>query len=115
VLGPSFASPGGGGSAGPLGPLSPHPGVSYLFDRGASAWASDDAPAGGPGGPDHSLWAIAHAGAPPSVPLGGGAASWTPALAEVVVKIDQKLKVRVHAGGRARGADAESRSSSRSS
>jgi hypothetical protein len=96
VLGPSAAagSPPGGAMLGPLGPLSPHPGVSYLFDRGASAW--DDAPgaSAGASGPDSSLWAIAHAGAPANVPLGGAGSVWSPVLGELVLKIDGKLKVR---------------------
>jgi hypothetical protein len=105
---------------GPLGPLSPHPGVSYLFDRGNSSWNLGAAPASGsdeggggypqgqgtdgntgsalipplvgPGAPDNSLWAIANGGLA-SMPLGGAnGVGWTPAVAEMVMKIDGKLK-----------------------
>lgn len=107
-----FGLGGGGGShmMGPLGPLSPHPGVSYLFDRGNSAWTGSNedvqgAPTGGlpgmgpglnntaaPGAPDNSLWAIANGGKP-NAPLGAKESSWTHVMGENVVKIDGKLKV----------------------
>lgn len=113
---------------GPLGLLSPHPGVSYLFS------GADAAPVGDGDG----LWGIAHGGLGPgpgvaaavSTPgVGGGAGaggapgasgfhaglggqgngglgmgaggplaspppSWTPALGEMVLKVDTKFKVR---------------------
>lgn len=112
---------------GPLGLLSPHPGVSYLFS------GADAAPVGDGDG----LWGIAHGGVGPgpgvaaaaATPgVGGGAApggvpgasgfhggfgaqgngigmggggplaspppSWTPALGEMVLKVDTKFKVR---------------------
>ncbi|KZT20280.1 hypothetical protein NEOLEDRAFT_1123008 [Neolentinus lepideus HHB14362 ss-1] len=76
---------------GPLGLLSPHPGVSYLFSQQ------------GDGESDSGLWGIANAhGTPQSqVPFGGmtglGGLSgppptWTPALGESVLKIDGKFK-----------------------
>lgn len=116
---------------GPLGLLSPHPGVSYLFS------GADAAPVGDGDG----LWGIAHGGIGPgpgvaaaatpgaggmgagAVPgangfhggfggalggqgngggggMGGGGPlaspppSWTPALGEMVLKVDTKFKVR---------------------
>jgi hypothetical protein len=80
---------------GPLGLLAPHPGVSYLFS-GAEAIPKDDAKDEG------SLWGIAHAHAPQGGAgyTGTGAGmnspppSWTPALAEMVLKVDGKFKVR---------------------
>jgi hypothetical protein len=82
---------------GPLGLLSPHPGVSYLFS-GAEATPKDEIRDEG------SLWGIAHAHVSQSTLAGGmsttfGGAlgspppSWTPALAEMVLKIDGKFKV----------------------
>ena len=85
---------------GPLGLLAPHPGVSYLFS-GAEALPKDDAKDEG------SLWGIAHAHAPQSAvgsvnvgyssTMNGGMnsppPSWTPALAEMVLKVDGKFKV----------------------
>ena len=95
---------------GPLGLLSPHPGVSYLFS-GADAAPMADGDGlwgiaqgglninGGPGmganGP-----ATASAGAPPvpsthaAGPLASPPPSWTPALGEMVLKVDGKFKVR---------------------
>lgn len=81
---------------GPLGLLSPHPGVSYLF-TGADGLPQSDG--------EGSLWGIAHAsvGSNSSGPAGsfmyGGALgspppSWTPALGEMVLKVDGKFKVR---------------------
>ncbi|KAI0255257.1 hypothetical protein BJV78DRAFT_1178735 [Lactifluus subvellereus] len=70
--------------------LSPHPGVSYLFQNQTPATATDE-----------SLWNVALG----STPLGGGAGpggpggvlsspppSWTPSLGEVVLKVDGKFK-----------------------
>lgn len=83
---------------GPLGLLSPHPGVSYLFS-GAEATPKDDIRDEG------SLWGIAHAHVSQSALAGGlsgglisGALgspppNWTSALAEMVIKIDGKFKV----------------------
>jgi hypothetical protein len=71
--------------------LSPHPGVSYLFQSQAPATAADE-----------SLWNVALGstplrgamgpGAPPSV-LNSPPPSWTPALGELVLKVDGKFKV----------------------
>ena len=58
ILGPSPFSSAGHSMMGPLGLLSPHPGVSYLFS-GAEAAAGDG---------ENSLWGIAHGSL-----LGGGA------------------------------------------
>ena len=79
---------------GPLGLLSPHPGVSYLFS-GAEALSKDDAKDEG------SLWGIAHAHSSQGAGYPGTAGgmsspppSWTPALADMVLKVDGKFKVR---------------------
>lgn len=74
---------------GPLGQLSPHPGVSYLF-TGADAVPANDA--------DSSLWGIAHAnlGGSSSIyngALGSPPPSWNSALGDSVRHIDSKLKV----------------------
>ena len=94
ILGPSPFSNAGHSMMGPLGLLSPHPGVSYLFS-GAESASSDG---------DSSLWGIAHGSM-----LGSGAAaanaiygagpgspppSWTSTLGDTVRQIDHKLKVR---------------------
>lgn len=90
---------------GPLGLLAPHPGVSYLFS-GPETTSKDDVRDEG------SLWGIAH-GLTPQSAVGGGMAgyanvgpglgaggmsspppSWTPALADMVLKVDAKFKVR---------------------
>lgn len=80
---------GQGQMAGPLGLLSPHPGVSYLFSDGT------------PTGPEEggSLWGIAHAqaGTPGAVyahALNSPPPSWTPQMGEIVLKIDTRFKVR---------------------
>lgn len=80
---------------GPLGVLSPAPGVSYLFQGAEGANHSND----GEGG---SLWGIANASG--NVHASGGLgttsalmsppASWSPHLGEMMLKIDGKLKVR---------------------
>ena len=91
---------------GPLGLLSPQPGVSYLFsgDQMQKFGSSTGNPISGvPNqnqnpGPDvetmnGSLWSIANAS---NVPHGmvNVPPSWTNALGEMVLKIDGKLKVR---------------------
>jgi hypothetical protein len=81
---------------GPLGLLSPHPGVSYLFS------GTDTNGNGVPQLTDTegSLWTIANAtvgGGGPAVvnhALGSAGQNWTPALAELVLKADGKFKVR---------------------
>lgn len=79
---------------GPLGLLSPHPGVSYLFS-GAEAASINDG--------DSSLWGIAHASTlgsavTPNSIYGGGPGSpppsWTTTLGDTIRQIDHKLKVR---------------------
>ena len=85
---------------GPLGLLSPHPGVSYLF-AGADAAPSHEGEA--------SLWGIAHAsgsGTPAALggnggnvlyggALGSPPPSWSSSLGDTVKQIDSKLKVRL--------------------
>ncbi|KAI0927969.1 hypothetical protein AcW1_005365 [Taiwanofungus camphoratus] len=101
VLGPSPFPSAGHHMMGPLGLLSPHPGVSYLF-HGAEAGTGSTCEG------DASLWGIAHAagpGTPAALGGGGGAAavyggalgspppSWNSGLADTVRHIDAKLKV----------------------
>ncbi len=74
---------------GPLGLLSPHPGVSYLF-AGMDATTTQDG--------DGSLWGIAHANIGASSGLYAGALgspppSWTSTLGDAIRQIDSKLKV----------------------
>ncbi|OSD02011.1 hypothetical protein PYCCODRAFT_1459248 [Trametes coccinea BRFM310] len=94
ILGPSPFSGAGNNMMGPLGLLSPHPGVSYLFSGMDSAPANDG---------DNSLWGIAHAtmmgpggGAGPGSIYSGGPGSpppsWTSTLGDTVRQIDNKLK-----------------------
>lgn len=106
---------------GPLGLLAPHPGVSYLFPDNnanlnnavsANPYSAQQMQYMTPGqysNPnlvptqenDISLWGIANAslggGAPgPAVHgsgLGSPPSSWTPSLAEMVLKVDGKFKV----------------------
>ena len=68
--------------------LSPHPGVSYLFQNQAPTSAADEA-----------LWNVALGSTALGGPIGGGVISspppsWTPALGELVLKVDSKFKVR---------------------
>ncbi|KAI0373263.1 hypothetical protein BV20DRAFT_938498 [Pilatotrama ljubarskyi] len=94
ILGPSPFSGAGTNMMGPLGLLSPHPGVSYLFS-GMDSAATNDA--------DNSLWGIAHAtmtgpgaASGPGAMYGGGPGSpppnWTTTLGDTVRQIDNKLK-----------------------
>ena len=74
---------------GPLGVLTPHPGVSYLFQGGENQFEPE-----GYG----SLWGIANgagvgAGPPASTALISPPATWTPVLGDMILKIDGKLKV----------------------
>lgn len=89
LLGPS-PFPHSGHMMGPLGVLTPHPGVSDLFQGSDSGHTND--------GHSGSLWGIANGthitngittAAHMSPP-----ATWTPALNELVIKIDGKLKVK---------------------
>lgn len=102
ILGPSPFTGAGHNMMGPLGLLSPHPGVSYLFSGMDAAPHSTDA--------DSSLWGIAHASvmgpggaAGPGAMYGGGPGSpppsWTTTLGDTVRQIDNKLKVRAPSAG----------------
>ena len=69
--------------------LSPHPGVSYLFQNQTPTSAADEA-----------LWSVALGSTTLGGPIGGGVInspppSWTPALGELVLKVDSKFKVRI--------------------
>lgn len=70
---------------GPLGLLSPHPGVSYLF-TGSEPYAHT------PLENESSLWGIANANN-----MGGSMGSpppnWTSTYGEMVLKVDGKFKV----------------------
>ncbi|TFK87912.1 hypothetical protein K466DRAFT_585970 [Polyporus arcularius HHB13444] len=84
ILGPSpFSST--HSMMGPLGLLSPHPGVSYLFSGAETGPANDS---------DSSLWGIAHAGTSSIYSGGPGSPppSWTTTLGDTVRQIDSKLK-----------------------
>ncbi|RPD59200.1 hypothetical protein L226DRAFT_536209 [Lentinus tigrinus ALCF2SS1-7] len=84
ILGPSpFSST--HNMMGPLGLLSPHPGVSYLFSGAETGPANDS---------ESSLWGIAHAGANSIYSGGPGSPppSWTSTLGDTVRQIDNKLK-----------------------
>ncbi|THG94772.1 hypothetical protein EW026_g6759 [Hermanssonia centrifuga] len=85
ILGPSPFPSSGQHMMGPLGLLSPHPGVSYLFS-GADAAPTTDG--------DRSLWGIATAGASAVYggALGSPPPSWNSALGDAVKQIDGKLK-----------------------
>ncbi|KAI8999053.1 hypothetical protein BD414DRAFT_533850 [Trametes punicea] len=94
ILGPSPFSGAGHNMMGPLGLLSPHPGVSYLFSGMDAAPANEG---------DNSLWGIANAtmmgpggASGPSSIYGGGPGSpppsWTSTLGDTVRQIDNKLK-----------------------
>ena len=68
--------------------LSPHPGVSYLFQN-----QNQISPA------DKALWSVAIGLTALGNPLGGSVLSsplpsWMPALGELVLKVDSKFKVR---------------------
>ncbi|KAK7689038.1 hypothetical protein QCA50_007729 [Cerrena zonata] len=85
ILGPS-PFPTGQHMMGPLGLLSPHPGVSYLF-TGADAAPVNDS--------DSSLWGIANssnASALYAGTLGSPPPSWTSAIGDTVRQIDARLK-----------------------
>ena len=87
ILGPS-PFPTGQHMMGPLGLLSPHPGVSYLFS-GADAAPMNDS--------DSSLWGIANSSNASGLyagTLGSPPPSWTSAIGDTVRQIDARLKVR---------------------
>ncbi|KZT11584.1 uncharacterized protein LAESUDRAFT_720831 [Laetiporus sulphureus 93-53] len=97
ILGPSPFPSSGHHMMGPLGLLSPHPGVSYLFAGTETAPQHEG---------ENSLWGIAHASGPgtPAVLGGGGATamyggalgspppSWSSGLGDAVKQIDNKLR-----------------------
>ncbi|THH10003.1 hypothetical protein EW145_g1622 [Phellinidium pouzarii] len=90
ILGPSPFPHSGQYMMGPLGVLTPHPGVSYLF-QGVEGTQTHDADGNG------SLWGIANgAGIGAGPPAGSGMmsppASWTPVIGDTILKIDGKLK-----------------------
>ncbi|KAI0329877.1 hypothetical protein GY45DRAFT_1324489 [Cubamyces sp. BRFM 1775] len=96
ILGPSPFAGAGNNMMGPLGLLSPHPGVSYLFSGMDTAQSNEG---------DNSLWGIANASMMgpggtngPNAIYGGGPGSpppsWTSTLGDTVRQIDNKLKVR---------------------
>ncbi|KAA1477084.1 hypothetical protein DENSPDRAFT_844251 [Dentipellis sp. KUC8613] len=62
--------------------LSPHPGVSYLFSGEGAA----------PVGESDGLWGVANGSAPAPGGMGSPPPSWTPALGEMMLKIDGKFK-----------------------
>jgi hypothetical protein len=73
--------------------LAPHPGVSYLFQSQTPASATDDAllnvALGTAGGNNNNVGNGGVLHSPPP--------SWTPALGELVLKVDGKFKVRATA------------------
>lgn len=74
---------------GPLGLLAPHPGVSYLFAGQDSSQKVVDEGEG-------SLWGIANAHTAShgyGSAMGSPPPSWTPALGDMVLKVDAKFKV----------------------
>lgn len=91
---------------GPLGLLSPHPGVSYLF-TGADALPTQEG--------DNSLWGIVNAGSNATLyagQLGSPPPSWNSALGDTVKQIDNRLKVRRHLRYRSNALNSDSRNSS---
>lgn len=70
---------------GPLGLLSPHPGVSYLF-TGAEPYVHT------PLESESSLWGIANANNTAGS-MGSPPPNWTSAYGEMVLKVDGKFKV----------------------
>ncbi|KAI0082874.1 hypothetical protein K474DRAFT_1655058 [Panus rudis PR-1116 ss-1] len=90
ILGPSPFPSSGQHMMGPLGLLSPHPGVSYLFSGADAAPVNDS---------ENSLWGIAHANATNNGPssiynggLGSPPPSWNSAIGDSVRQIDGRLK-----------------------
>ncbi|ETW85344.1 hypothetical protein HETIRDRAFT_310749 [Heterobasidion irregulare TC 32-1] len=84
LLGPSPFPHASQHMLGPLGLLSPHPGVSYLFSGADAAPMADG----------DGLWGIAQGGLNinGAGPLASPPPSWTPALGEMVLKVDGKFK-----------------------
>ena len=71
---------------GPLGLLSPHPGVSYLF-TGAEPYVHT------PLDSESSLWGIAN-GSNAGGSMGSPPPNWSSTYGEMVLKVDGKFKVR---------------------
>ncbi|TFK72152.1 hypothetical protein BDN72DRAFT_887303 [Pluteus cervinus] len=107
ILGPSPLHHSTQHMMGPLGLLSPHPGVSYLFSDGSIPGQNQlpNPPPYNTGESDPgSLWGIANAGlgSAPSATAGGGfiypgttplpPTAWASQLADMVLKIDGKFK-----------------------
>lgn len=92
ILGPSPFPHSGQQMMGSLGLISPHPGVSYLF-QGSEASSMNDG--------EGSLWGIAngsnfhhgHGSFAGNGALLSPSAQWTPALGEMILKVDGKFKV----------------------
>lgn len=88
ILGPSPFPNAGQHMMGPLGLLAPHPGVSYLFAGQDSSQKVVDEGEG-------SLWGIANAHTAShgyGSAMGSPPPSWTPALGDMVLKVDAKFK-----------------------
>ena len=103
ILGPSPFPSHGQHMMGPLGLLSPHPGVSYLF-------SGTDAPPAAEG--ESTLWGIANASGASAVyggALGSPPPSWNSALGDQVRQIDGKLKVRIFPSAYAASSDGKLR------
>ena len=102
ILGPSPFSQSSQHVMGPLGLLSPYPGVSYLFAGDAGGVNSnflnnDPYSENYTEGMSNSLWNIANLGGGLGIggPLGGSNNSWSASLGEMVLKIDGKMKVSI--------------------
>ncbi|KAH8100215.1 hypothetical protein BXZ70DRAFT_893519 [Cristinia sonorae] len=87
IIGPSPFPSTGQHMMGPLGLLSPHPGVSYLFTGADAAPVTDT---------EGSLWGIAHANPSSSQLYGGGMGSPPPQInstvSDAVRQLDSRLK-----------------------
>ncbi|KAG6845697.1 hypothetical protein H0H87_004958 [Tephrocybe sp. NHM501043] len=111
ILGPSPFAHSSQHMMGPLGLLSPHPGVSYILSSDTTLTGNAPmtqhstpstqyhSPYGGPEDMSSSLWNIASAGSgsgPGGLAYGGVLGSpppsWSPQLGETVLKIDGKFK-----------------------
>jgi hypothetical protein len=93
ILGPSHFAQSAQHMMGPLGLLSPHPGVSYLFSEPNTHPYSE----GNPEGLSTSLWSIANPGGGPGIMYSGPTTrdNWSASLGDMVLKIDGKIKVSV--------------------
>jgi len=87
ILGPSPFPHSSQHMMGPLGLLSPHPGVSYLFSNADGGQGQE--------GAEGSLWGIANpssGGMNAGGLLGSPPVTWSHTLADLVLKIDGKFK-----------------------